>query len=64
MLAWLCLLGWMLLMTVVVYVGAAGWEFGGLYSKGNDVNWKMVHWSVRFCWIVAIILKVAIWGWW
>lgn len=65
MLAWLCLLGWMLLMSLVTYIAAIAHEWGGgLFSRGNYVNWKIVHWIVKLEWIVAIILKVAIWGWW
>jgi len=68
MLAWLCLLGWLLLITVIIYGNAFLGEIAGCFyiwgCKSNDTNWLAINLIAAFIWIISIVLKVAIWGWW
>jgi hypothetical protein len=67
MLAWLCLLGWLLLITLIIYGNACLSEFAECFNiwgtKSKDTNWLAVNILVAFTWIISIVLKVAIFGW-
>jgi hypothetical protein len=69
MLAWLCLLGWLLLFTVVTIVLGAcqdwsnGWTSSWTSLPSKPTNWIATNIFIVAIWIISIILKVAIWGW-
>lgn len=67
MLGWLCLLGWLLFITVVSYgLGILNETSQSPLGSVHDVdtNWKSINVFVIAFWLISIILKVAIWGWW
>ena len=69
MLGWLAILGWLLFITVVIYVlniindfsNSMGEAFGWPAPR---TNWTAVNILVASIWIISIVLKVVIWGWW
>ena len=69
MLGWLCLLGWLLLFTVVTLVLNALSDFQNGMGRAFGwpapaTNWTAVKIFIGAVWLISIILKVAIWGWW
>jgi len=67
MLGWLCLLGWLLFISVTsLGLGLLNELSHGPFGSVHDVdtNWGAIKKLVIAIWIISIILKVAIWGWW
>ena len=69
MLAWLCLVGWLLFVTVVIYalafIGGFMDALSGLWGGGlRKTNQSYTNLLVGAIWIISIVLKVSIWGWW
>lgn len=70
MLGWLCLLGWLSLITVFVLLGgvagdfASGWGNIWGYPGGKPTNWKAINIGLFTFWAISITAKGLIWGWW
>lgn len=70
MLAWLCLLGWLLLFTVVTItlgmVNECSDEWTRIWTPlpSKPTNWVATNIFIVASWVISIILKVVIWGWW
>ena len=70
MLGWLCLLGWLLLITFIAYAGAFCGDFMSAWGNAwgwpteKPTNWKAFNIKLFVFWAISIILKVLIWGWW
>ncbi len=59
MLGWLCLLGWLLFATMIIFFAMIQRSY-----KGKEPHMPAWIIGTTSFWVIAIILKIAIFGWW